>query len=90
MDYKFFDTKLRKGTKKPRICSDIFISKYNNEYRLVVVKNANICVKENIGEQEAKELIETNDLEYVKCDTFSNSGSYRTKKSNALIRELLT
>ena len=87
MKVKFEDTKLRKN--KNEICHDIFINCYDDKFTLVIVRNGQIITKKVISREEANEIVEDNDLEYLRDEFFKNAGTFRIKKSNKIIRNLL-
>lgn len=85
---KWIETTLRKGTKSPKICRDMFVSEYRGEFKLVVVKNGRMFSKTTITPSEASRFQRLHDL---KCTNgvFSGGCSYRTKASTELIKNCL-
>ena len=85
---KWVETTLRKGTKTPKICRDMFITDSRGAFNLCEVKNGRMATRKLLTEREATELINANRLlGYGSC--FPNCYTYRTYKSNKLVAELL-
>lgn len=59
---KWIETNLRKGTKRPKICRDMYITLYHKEYCLGVTKNSRLFSKEKLTKDRAMEIIKQNDL----------------------------
>lgn len=84
------ETTLRKGTKKPKICRDMFIADSRGSFTFCEVKNGQMVKQDNIERTEAEKIIEANKLVGVSDRTFNNCKTYRTKNSNNLIENLLS
>ena len=82
------ETTLRKGTKNPKICRDMFLTEYNGEFKLVVVKNGRLFLKTKITTAHASRLQTQHKLQGVK-GIFNGSYAYRTKDSNKLVSDAL-
>lgn len=82
----FQDT--RKHKRYNRIVADSFISKYNDEYTLVNMKNSKIVLRVSISKYEAKSIIKSLGLVY-ESSSFNNAGTYRTKIGWSVVRDLL-
>lgn len=81
-------TKLRKGTKTPKICRDMFITDSRGVFSLCEVKNGKMASRETISESKAIEIIEKNKL--VKTGScFTNCFTYRDWISTKLVRDIL-
>jgi hypothetical protein len=81
-------TTLRKGTKTPKICRDMFIAESRGEFLLCEVKNGKMTNREAISESKAIEIIKENNL--VKTGScFSNCFTYRDWRSANLVRDRL-
>ena len=85
---KWIETTLRKGTKSPRICRDMFVTDSNGDFRFCQVKNGIMVIKETLSPPEAKSLIVKHSLTKRGC-IFANCFTYRTYQSNKLIDKLL-
>ena len=79
------ETTLRKGTKSPRVCRDMFITDSHGEYALCSVKNGTLVTNEKITVSQAQFMCDKFSLVYVASDIFKNYGTYRTEKSNGLV-----
>jgi len=79
---------LRKGTK--RICKQMFINKYHDEYTFVEMKNMKIVKKLKIESTLAKEIIEFENLKESKSSTFKYASTFRKEEDNILINDLLS
>lgn len=86
---KWVETTLRKGTKSPKICRDMYITNCRGEYALCSVKNGALVTNEKITVSEVRELRDKFSLVYVASTIFENYGTYRTKKSNELVASTL-
>jgi hypothetical protein len=86
---KWVETTLRKGTKNPKICRDMFLSEYRGDFKLIIVKNGNISNKINITTSEACRFQRLHQLKMVKS-VFPGAYSYRTAASNELIDKILS
>lgn len=85
---KWIETTLRKGTKTPKICRDMFIADSFGSFTLVVVKNGRISIRKAITTHEAIVYQRENDLRSVKS-IFTNCRTFRTPESNKLIASIL-
>ena len=88
MNTKWKETTLRKGTKTPKICRDMFITDSRGEYNLCEVKNGRMVSRELIGINTAMTLVKTHRLVKL-ASCFSNCFTYRTPKSAKLVSELV-
>lgn len=86
-DVKWAETTLRKGTKTPKICRDMFISECMGTYHLVVVRNGAVAIKHPVTVMDASRIQRINGLKGV--DGLFGSCTYRTEKSNKLIKTIL-
>lgn len=86
---KWVETTLRKGTKTPKICRDMFITDSRGVFTLCEVKNGRMVTRRLLTDREATKLINTNRL-LGNGSCFANCYTYRTYKSNKLVAELLT
>lgn len=53
---QWVETTLSKGTKTPKVCRDMFVSEYNGEFNLVIVKNGRPSSKTTITTAQATRL----------------------------------
>lgn len=84
----WIETTTRKSKSRPRLCRDMFISKYHEEFTLVCVKNSVRCLRVSITKSCACILIDENNLIEDPCATFNNCTTYRTKESKDFIKEV--
>lgn len=85
---KWIETTLRKGTKSPKICRDMFVIDNLSRLELVIVKNGKVFCRQVLTVSEALKYKRVNKLEGVRL-IFTGRKTYRTKKSNSLIAQLL-
>ena len=85
---KWQETTLRKGTKAPKICRDMYITDSRGTWRLVSMSNGRVAESEIIEEAEATDYIVNNQLMPV-SSMFKGCFTYRTQASNELIDRLL-
>ncbi len=86
---KWIETTLRKGTKKHKICRDMFITDSRGVWDFVQVKNGRINNRKGLTFLEAEKMIKQHNLVRVPCGTFQNCASYRTHKSAMLVNDLI-
>ncbi len=80
-------TTLRKGTKTPRICRDMFITDSRGNFKLCQVKNGKMVIKKQISNEDAANLIRENKL--VKTGScFNNCFTYRDFHSAKLVLDM--
>ena len=84
------ETTLRKGTKKPKICRDAFITDSRGKWAISFVSNGRQKYRKDISVSEANDVIRLHKLTAVPCSIFNNCYTYRTEKSNKLIADILT
>lgn len=84
---KWIETTLRKGTKKPKVCRDMFITDSRGNYAITTVKNGRVFRREKINSTNARKLVNEHDLQPVST-IFSDCYTYRTEASNKMIAEL--
>ena len=89
MESNWQETTLRKGTKTPRICRDMFIAEYMGDCKLVIVKNGRIFSKEIITMIDAMRYQRRYKLKGVNDEMFRYAWTYRTVASNNLIADIL-
>ena len=82
------ETTLRRGTKTPKICRDMFITDSRGKFALGVVKNGRMYRSEALSVSRAKELIKEKSLVPI-SSIFNNCYTYRTQKSTDLVYEVL-
>lgn len=82
-------TTLRKGTKSPRICRDMFITDSRGKFAFSQLKNGRVVDQKQLTEQEAKAIIKENNL-VKRGSCFNNCFTYRDYESSNLIERLLT
>lgn len=82
------ETTLRKGTKSPRICRDMFITDTRGNYVFCEVKNGVIVTKKPITDSEAKSMIAEFQLVPTEDRVFKNCHTYRCKNSTELVNKL--
>ena len=85
---KWIEATLRKGTKTPRLCRDMFINDHRGKFVLCKMMNGKIVLKQDLTPLEAKELLLEHKLEKIQV-MFAGCYTYRTQKSNELINKLL-
>ena len=82
---KWSETTLRKNTKTPKICRDMFITDSRGVFNLCEVKN---------GKQVSREAIDTLRFKHLKIvhmllrrvsPTFNNCSTYRTRQGWAVV-----
>ena len=78
------ETTLRKGTKTPKICRDMFIADSNGNYQLCKVKNGKLSSCEQVTKRVANLYIARFSLVFIDS-TFADCRTYRTVKSQALV-----
>lgn len=83
------ETTLRKGTKAPKICKDMFIADSNGSFTFCEVKNGQLASKISLKKDDALNLISCKNLVAVSDSAFRNCKTYRTEISNKLIADLL-
>ena len=83
------ETTLRKGTKNPKICKDMFIADSNGSFTFCEVKNGQLVNKKPLEKDVALNLISSKNLVAVPDSIFRNCKTYRTEISNKLIVDLL-
>jgi len=84
----WMETTLRKGTKTPKVCRDMFITDSRGVFRFAMVKNGRMKHVEILSESEAKEII----IEHRLVPTpalFNKCYTYRTQKSTDLVYKIL-
>ncbi len=86
---KWIETTLRKGTKIPKICRDMFITDSRGTFRLVKVKNGKISERKEITIGEASKLQRKHKLISTACEIFNGCYSYRTIESTMLVNTLI-
>ena len=74
---KWLETTLRKGTKTPKICRDMFIADSNGDFTLCTVKNGRMKERKAIVKEEARSLISEHFLMPEKS-IFRGCITYRT------------
>lgn len=82
-------TTLRKGTKDPKICRDMFITESYGEFNFAEVKNGSISFRKRLSEKEALEIIESLGLVGNQA-VFAKSYTYRDPESSALVKRILS
>ena len=87
-EVKWVETTLRKGTKTPKICRDMFIADSRGVFNLCELKNGRPVRRELISQADADKLIQDNYLVGIRS-MFAGCLTYRTHKSNRLVVELL-
>lgn len=85
---KWIKTTLRKGTKSPRICRDMFITDSRGKFQFCQVKNGRIVKKEHLNKLDAENIIKENALIKLGC-MFPNCFTYRDSSSTKLVFKLL-
>lgn len=85
---KWIETTLRKGTKTPKICRDMFITNTRGAFNLCEVKNGRAVSRKLISQSEADKLIQDNHLVGARS-IFAGCFTYRTHESNMLVDKLL-
>lgn len=89
MELEWQETTLRKGTKTPKICRDMFITDSRGNWAVSIVNNGVMKSRENLSRAEASSLIREHDLTGVPSSAFNQCYTYRTNKSNELIGRIL-
>jgi hypothetical protein len=85
---KWAITTLRKGTKSPKICRDMFITDSKGNFLLCEVKNGRLASRKSLSLNKAAEIIHKNKL--VKTGScFSDCFTYRDWQSTKLVRDIL-
>lgn len=84
------ETTLRKGTKNPKICKDMFIADSNGSFTFCEVKNGQLVNKKPLEKDVALNLISSKNLVAVPDSIFRNCKTYRTATSNKLIANLFS
>jgi hypothetical protein len=84
----WIETTLRKGTKTPKICRDMFVTDSRGEFFFCKVSNGRMKSKVRLSEPVAKDLIREKNL-VPTASIFSNCYTYRTQKSTDLVYGLL-
>ena len=82
------ETTLRRGTKTPKICRDMFITDSRGSFNLCTVKNGRMRERKIITASEAESMIKKYRL-MGNSSCFANCYTYRTYKSHKLVAELL-
>ncbi len=72
---KFKKRRLRKGTNK--ICSETFISRWHDEYKLCDVSNSKLYFKVAISRDDAAIIIDKLNLFEEKSGTFRHASTFR-------------
>ncbi len=85
---KWVKTSLRKGTKTPKICRDMFITDTRGKYKICQLKNGRLVKKEAITVETAKRIINENNLVTRPC-IFNGCFTYRDPQSAELVDKLL-
>lgn len=80
-------TTLRKGTKTPKICADMFITDSRGAFNLCQVKNAKMVMRKPLVKEDAESLIKKHGLVKV-GSCFNNCFTYRDTDSAKLVREI--
>lgn len=86
---EWMETTLRRGTKTPKICRDMFITDSRGYFALGIVKNGRMKSKEPLNTDKAKELIKEKSLVPI-SSIFSDCYTYRTQKSTDLVYQILS
>jgi len=76
----WIETTLRKGTKLPKICRDMFITDSRGKLSLVTVANGRLKSRFEIGNIQLMELVNSNNLIERSTLIFQGCSTYRTKK----------
>lgn len=87
---KWVKTTIRKGTKTPRICRDMFITNSRGTYGFCEVKNGSVANRMSLTETDAKSMIDQFSLVPTENNIFANCITYRCKDSTKLVNDLLT
>lgn len=82
---KWKETTLRKGTKTPKICRDMFLSFGCGEYTLCEVKNGRMASRIKISQDEAIRLHNENQLIERLSSYFFRTSTRRTSKSWSVV-----
>lgn len=86
---KWQETTLRKRTKVPKICRDMYIADSRGEFRFFEVKNGRIVTSKTIEKVDAFNYILNENLIGVPDVLFSNCNTYRSERSNKLIANII-
>ena len=89
MELEWQETTLRKGTKTPKICRDMFITDSRGKWAISTVSNGVMKSRENLSHAEAASLISKHRLTGARCRAFNKCYTYRTNKSHQLIEQIL-
>lgn len=84
------ETSLRKGTKNPKICKDMFIADSNGSFTFCEVKKGQLVNKIPLEKDVALNLISSKNLVAVPDSIFPNCKTYRTVTSNKLMANLFS
>lgn len=85
---EWIKTTLRKGTKTPKICRDMFVTDSRGRYEFCQVKNGRIAIRQNLSKDAAKTMIRK--FRLVKMETpFAGCFTYRDSESARLIDKIL-
>ena len=87
--FKWQETTLRKGTQTPKICRDMFVSRFHDEFKFCVVRNGKIYSKYVIRLGHALDLIDFYKLVGRDCSVFADAQTFRTKSSWHLIDQII-
>jgi hypothetical protein len=82
------ETTLRKGTKTPKICRDMFITDSRGVFKFCEVKNGTLAMCREITKDDAVAFI-TNQNLVPSASIFNKCYTYRTIESTKLIQSLL-
>lgn len=85
---KWQKTTLRKGTKTPKICRDMYITVKDMAFMLITVKNGRMHDRVALHRREAEDLIGRNSLVITESKTFSGSATYRDPESTRLVSKI--
>ena len=75
---KWVETSLRKGTKKPKICRDMFITDSRGVFNLCEVRNGKQVIRVEIDKARVTELKNKYLLREKRSSIFNNCSTYRT------------
>ena len=82
---KWEKTTLRRGTKSPRICRDMFITCYSGEYTFAAQRNGRIKQKERITKQNAEQIISDFHLIGRSSPIFNRATTWRCSDSWSVV-----
>jgi hypothetical protein len=85
---KWQETTLRKGTKSPKICKDMFIADSRGEFTFCEVKNGQIVARKKIDKSDAFNYIFNENLIGIPDMVFANCKTYRSERSHKLIADI--